>query len=326
MFKKLAAVFAIGLCVATGSAVAADYPNQAVRVIVPFSPGGNIDVTSRLLSTRLAAELGQPFVVDNRAGAGGSIGALAVARAGTNGHTVLSGSNGMLAVNPAVNPTLAYDPIRSFVPVAFISRVPLALTVSSALPVQDLASLKAHAKATGHPVNIGSSGAGGAQHLAIVEFGEKSGVPYTHVPYKGGSAILPDLMAGTLDVALNELPNVMAAHRDGRVRIIALASERRSPLLPNVPTLAESGLPGFFAYSSNGWLMPAGTPDSMVRTINTALVRALADPAIRSQMEAMGLVIATPEEASPAAYGRRMAQELEDARRTAHRHGIRVTQ
>lgn len=326
MLKQLFTAVLACLCVAAGSAAAASYPDQPVRVIVPFTPGGNIDLTARLLSTNLASKLGQPFVVDNRPGAGGSIGALAVARAKADGYTVLFGSNGMLAVNPAVNPTLAYDPIRSFVPVAFISRVPLALTVSAALGVNDLASLKARAKATGKPLNIGSSGAGGAQHLAIVEFAERSGINYTHVPYRGGSAILPDLMAGTLDAALNELPNVLQAHRDGRVRIIGLAADKRSPLLPNVPTLAEEGMPGFSAYSSNGWLVPAGTPDAVVHTLKTAVVNALADPDIRAKMEGMGLEIATPVEAAPAAYGRRMAQELENARRIANQHSIRVTQ
>lgn len=211
-------------------------------------------------------------------------------------------------------------------PVAFISQVPLALTVHGKLPVKDLASLKEYARSSGTPINIGSSGAGGAQHLAIVEFAEQAGIPYTHVPYRGGSAIMPDLMGGTIDAALNELPNVLSAHREGQVRVIAVAAHERSPLLPDVPTLKEAGLDGFVAYSSNGWLVPAGTPEDVMQKLGDALSAALDEPEIRSKMEGMGLVIATPEGRSSQAYSDRLQRELAQARSTAERHGIRVAQ
>ena len=326
MLNKFIVSIAGALCLAATAPALADYPEQPVRLIVPFSPGGNIDVASRMLATHLASELGQPFVVENRPGAGGSIGAQAVARSQPDGYTILSGSNGMLAVNPAVNPSLSYDPVKSFAPVGFISRVPLALTVHGKLPVKDLASLKEYAKSRGEPITIGSSGAGGAQHLSIVEFGEQADIPYTHVPYRGGSAIMPDLMGGTIDAALNELPNVLSAHREGQVRVIAVAAEDRSPLLPDVPTLQEAGLDGFLAYSSNGWLVPAGTPDDIIQKLNDSLADALQNTEIRNKMEAMGLVIATPDELTAQAYGERLARDLEQARSTAGRHGIQVTQ
>lgn len=326
MLNRFIASVAGAVCLAAAAPALADYPQQPVRVIVPFSPGGNIDVASRMLATQLAADLGQPFVVENRPGAGGSIGAQAVARASPDGYTVLSGSNGMLAVNPAVNPSLPYDPVKSFAPVAFISRVPLALTVHGKLPVKDLASLRDYARSSGAPISIGSSGAGGAQHLAIVEFGEQAGIPYTHVPYRGGSAIMPDLMAGTINAALNELPNVLSAHREGQVRVIAVAADQRSPLLPDVPTLEEAGLKGFVAYSSNGWLVPIDTPKAVIQTLNDALAKALQNPDIRGKMEGMGVVVATPEEMTAQAYGERLAGELRQAKRTADRHKIRVSQ
>lgn len=326
MFKKCVVSLIAAMSLSVPTIVIADYPEKPVRVIVPFAPGGNIDVSARMLSSFLADELDEAFVVENRSGAGGSIGAQAVAQSKPDGHVLLSGSNGMLAVNPAVNPLLAYDPIESFEPVAFLSQVPLALTVHGELPIQDLTSLKDYAQSRSEPISIGSSGAGGAQHLAIVEFGEHAGIPITHVPYRGGSAVLPDLMGGMIDAALNELPNVLPAHRDGQIRIIAIAAHERSPLLPDVPTLHEAGLDEFYAYSSNGWLAPAGTPDHVIKTLEAALDKALSDEKVRQKMLDMGLVIAEPEQRTSAWYAQRIRDELKQAKSTADRHGIQITQ
>ncbi|MBV7484042.1 tripartite tricarboxylate transporter substrate binding protein [Bordetella sp. BOR01] len=315
---------ALALLVSTSAWAAAPYPAQPVRVIVPFAPGGNIDVATRLLASKLAERLGQPFIVENRPGAGGAIGAEAVARAQPDGYTLLSGSNGLLAVNPAVNPSLSYDPLTSFAPVAFLSRVPLALVVSAKLPVHDLEELKAYAAKSGKGISIGSSGAGGAQHLAIVEFASKADIPFVHVPYRGGSAILPDLIAGNVDAALNELPNVLPNHRDGKLRIIAIASDQRSALLPDVPTLREAGLADFTAYSSNGWLAPAGTPAAVIQQLNQALVQALADTAVHARLEEMGLVVTPPADAGAQAYRTLMERDLANAREIAAKHQIRA--
>jgi len=306
------------------AAHAAPYPERSIQIVVPVAPGGNTDIATRLLAAKLKDRLHQSVVVENRTGAGGGIGADYVARAKPDGYTLLSASNGQLAVNPAVNKKLSYDPIRDFAPIGLISRVPLALTVPADSPITTLAAFIDASKNKAGGLTIGTSGTGGAHHLVMEAFASQTGAKLIQVPYRGGNAIIPDLIAGSIDGTFNELPNVIALHREGRARIIAIASSDRAALLPTIPTFDQAGVKGFTAYSSNGWLAPAGTPADVVETLRAALVEALHDPAVRKRFEEMALVIAPEAETSPDQYGAIMQRDLEAARRTVAEHNISI--
>jgi tripartite-type tricarboxylate transporter receptor subunit TctC len=269
--------------------VSAAFPDRALRIVVPFAPGGNVDIVARLVAPGLSSRLAQqPVVVENRTGGGGTIGAETVARARPDGYTLLAGSNGPLTVNPAVQQNLTYDPLRDFAPISLPSKVPQCLVVARRLPARTLAEYVALSKSRPNGLSIASTGSATITHLSLERLKVATGATLVHVPYRGGGPLAPDLVAGVVDSAMFEFNTALPLHRAGEVRILAIASARRSALLPEAPTFIEAGLAGFVAASFVGLLAPAGTPDDDVATLHAAAVGALAEPAVRARLTDTG--------------------------------------
>ena len=320
---SLAAGAAILAGSAAGPAIGAGYPDRPIRVVVPFAAGGNVDTVARLLAPQLAERLGQPVVVDNRPGAGGSIGAEAVARAAPDGYTLLAGSNGPLTVNVLVQARLPYDPSRAFAPIGLAGRAPLVLAVAPAVPARDLAELLALSRTRPGAVTVGTPGNGSTGHLALELFNATTRAGLVHVPYRGGGAVVPDLLAGAVAAMFAELSTALPLHREGRARILAVAAERRSPALPEAPTFAEAGAAGILAASYVGLLAPSGTPPEAVQRVGAALLAALSHPPVRDRLADLGLEPAAPDEARPDGFAAFLGAELDRARRAAASAGLR---
>ncbi|MBX6374993.1 MAG: tripartite tricarboxylate transporter substrate binding protein [Acetobacteraceae bacterium] len=321
-----AAAAAAALALPRGPALAA-FPDRAVRIVVPYAPGGNVDVVARLLAPGMSSRLGgQPVVVENRVGAGGVVGAEAVARARPDGHTLLAGSNGPLVINPVLQANLPYDPLRDLAPVALASRVPQCLVAARRLPVRDLAELVALSKSRANGLSVGSTGSGTVTHLTLERLKVATGAALVHVPYRGGGVLAPDLVGGVVDAAMFEFNTALPLHRAGEARILAVASAARSPLLPEVPTFIESGLPGFLAASFVGLLATAGTPAEAIEALRAAAVAALAEPAVRTRLTETGGELAAAEEQTPAGFGAFLRAELDRAREAAAAAGLRPSE
>ncbi|HJY77527.1 MAG TPA: tripartite tricarboxylate transporter substrate binding protein [Burkholderiales bacterium] len=295
MLRLVAAIAAL-LFVAL--AASQGYPSRPIRLIVPFPPGGSTDILARALGDKLAQGLGQPVVIDNRPGAAGSIGAEAAARATPDGHTLMMGHLGTLAVNPAIYKSLPYDPVKSFAPVSLMAIVPSVLVVNPSLPVASAAELIAYAKAHPGKLAYGSAGNGSTSHLTTEYFKLVTGTDILHVPYKGVGPMLTDLVSGQLSVGLNGAPSVMQHINAGRLRALAVTSLKRLEALPQVPTLDEAGVRGFDASGWYGVVAPAGTPQAIIARLNGEIARAIQTPELRSRLEAEGALAApgTPEE------------------------------
>ncbi|MFM2068450.1 MAG: hypothetical protein RLZZ584_3359 [Pseudomonadota bacterium] len=281
--------------------------NRPLRLVVPFTPGGSTDILARALAPRLQQALGQPVVIDNKPGAGGSIGAAEVAKAEADGHTLLMGHIGTLAVNPALYPRLAYDPLKSFAPVAAVAIVPNVLVVNAKLPVQTLADFVACAQASPGRMSCSSGGNGSAAHIAFEYLKQRSGIFILHIPYRGTAPSVSDLMAGQVDATFTGAPAVIAHVRSGRLRALAVSSPKRLALLPEVPTVAESGYAGFEADQWYGVVAPAGTPAELVARLNSEINRALALPEVQQQLAGEG---ALPIPGTPGAFGELIAREI----------------
>ena len=266
---------------ASRSAFAA-YPDRPIRLIVPFAPGGNADLVGRLLAETMAPSLGQSLVVENRAGAGGSLGASAAASATPDGYTLLLGSNGPLTVNPFMQAKLAYDPLKDFTAVGLANLAPHAIVVNPAVPAMTVAELVALSKQ--RDITIATSGTGSAGHMTLVRFMTATGAKLTHVPYKGGSTPVPDTLSGVVNGIMTE----MSHHKAGKLRILAVASATRSLQVPEVPTMIEAGLKDFLAASYVGLLAPAKTPGDIIATLQGALVKALATKVVQDRFLATG--------------------------------------
>jgi tripartite-type tricarboxylate transporter receptor subunit TctC len=282
----------------TPAPTASGYPSRPIRLIVPFPPGGSTDILARALGEKLAQGLAQPVVVDNRPGAGGSIGAEAAARAAPDGYTLMMGHLGTLAANPAIYKNLPYDPVRSFAPVSLMAIVPSVLVVNPSLPVASAAELIAYAKAHPGKLAYGSAGNGSTSHLTTEYFKLVTGTDVLHVPYKGVGPMLTDLVSGQLSMGLNGAPAVMAHVNAGRLRALAVTSLKRLEALPGVPTLDEAGVRGFDASGWYGVVVPAGTPQPIVARLNAEVGRAMQTPELRSRLDNEGALPApgTPEE------------------------------
>jgi len=272
-----------------GSAQAQDFPNRPLHIIVPWAPGGNIDITARILAPALGDALGQSVVVDNKPGAGGTIGSLAVSKSPPDGYTLLLGSSGSLTASPAAMKNVPYDTPRDFTAVGPIHVVPMVLTVWQGLKVNTYAEYAALAKARGGKLSVASSGNGSSNHLAIELLKSQAGLDLVHVPYKGSGPALTDEIGGQVDSMVDQLTASIQYIREGRIRALAMTSKTRSPLLPNVPTLAESGLPKFDATTFTGLFAAPNLPRPVAEKLHAALRKALADKAVRERYEAMGV-------------------------------------
>ena len=302
-------------------AAVAAFPERAIRLIVPFAPGGNADIVARLVGGAMAEALGQPVVVENRAGAGGSIGADQVAHAAPDGYTLLSGSNGPLTVNPFVQARLGYDPLKDFAPVGMTSLVPHALIVNAAVAAKTVPELVALSKQT--QIGVGTSGIGSATHLTLERFNAQTGAKLLHVPYKGGGSLLPDLLAGTIQGAMTEFSTALPHHRSGKARFVAVASAKRSALAGEVPTMIEGGVKDFTAASYIGVLAPAGVPADVMARLQAALAAALAAPKTIERFRELGAEAATAEQMTPAGFGAFIRQDFERSREAAQLAGLK---
>lgn len=317
-------VLATAALAAPGIARAQGFPDRPVRLLVPFPPGGNVDFTARLLAPALSAALGQPVVVDNRAGAGGIVGTEAVARARPDGTLVLLGSSGPLSLFPVAMQTLPYDPLRDFAPIGISYRVPIVLMVGRQVPARTLAEFVALAKATAGGLSAGTAGIGSGAHLAIEMFNAGTGAGIVHVPYRGTGPAQSDLIAGTIPVMFDQLSSALPLQVDGRARILGIASAARSPLLPDVPTLREAGMVEPELSTTLGLLAPAGTPEPIIGRWRDALVAAMTDATVRDRLVGLGAEIPPAAQITPARYAAVIREEMETNRRAVQLGNIRL--
>ena len=276
------------LCLLAAQAGAQNWPSRAIRVVVPLSPGGFVDVPARLIAPKLSAALGHPVYVENRPGAGGTIGADAVAKSAPDGQTLLMTGTPHV-ISPWLYKTLPYDPLKDFAPVALIAAGPYALVVNPQLKVNTVQELIAAAKAQPGKIDYASSGNGSAQHLVGALFASMAGVELNHIPYKGSGTAMQDLLSGQVKVSFAGIPNVMPQVKAGRLRALAVTSARRWPELPDVPTLAEAGVPGYEAMLWIVLLAPAGTPEAIVNRLHKEIVNILRESAITNSLRAAGV-------------------------------------
>jgi tripartite-type tricarboxylate transporter receptor subunit TctC len=280
----LGALFA---CIAT-VASAQSYPNRTIRLVVPFPAAGTTDILARAAAQKLTEAFGQSVVVDNRPGAAGNIGADVVAKSAPDGYTLLMGTVGTHAINPSLYSKMPYDHVKDFVPVVLVAGVPNVLVVNPALPVNSVADLIKLAKDKPGQINFASSGSGTSIHLSGELFKTMAGVDITHVPYKGSSPALVDLIGGQVQIMFDNLPSALPQIKAGKLRAIAVTSLKRAPVLPDVPTISESGLPGFEASSWFGVLAPAGTLAPIVARINTEVNKWLQSADAREKLLSQG--------------------------------------
>jgi tripartite-type tricarboxylate transporter receptor subunit TctC len=299
---------AIALTATLVTPALAAYPEKPVTIIVPFPPGGSTDMVARAIAPKLQASLGQPFVIDNRAGATGAIGATAVKNAAPDGYTFLVASIGVYAINPFIQKKLQYDPVKDLDPITVAVRAPNVLVASPNFPASSVAELLAILKKTPDKITFASSGAGSSDHLTAALFWQKTGTSGIHVPYKGGAPAITDLLAGHADVSFQNINAVINHIKAGKLKALAVTSEKRSPLLPQVPTLTESGIQGANVFSWQAIAGPKGMPADVKQKLHGAIVAALNDPENRKRMEEVGfeIVANTPEQ-----MAQFQAQELE---------------
>jgi tripartite-type tricarboxylate transporter receptor subunit TctC len=274
------------LCAAMGAA-AQGWPTKPVKLIVSYPPGGTVDAVGRVIAPRLSERLGQPVVIDNRAGAGGAIGGDAVAKSPADGYTLLLDASNH-AQNPALRSKMPFDTLRDLAPVSLLVKVPNVLVVTPSTPYRSVKDLLAQAKAKPGEINFASSGNGSAQHLAGELFQAMGGVRMTHVAYKGGGPALTDVMAGQVPVFFASLASSLPYIQAEKLRAIAVTGKSRSPVLPQLPTVAESGLQGYEVYEWNAILAPRGTPAPVVERLATELAAVLQEPEVKSRLQAMG--------------------------------------
>ncbi|WP_096696910.1 tripartite tricarboxylate transporter substrate binding protein [Polaromonas sp. AER18D-145] len=296
----MAAAAVLGM---TGPVLAQDYPNKVIKLVVPYPPGGATDVIGRVMAQKLSVALGQQVVVDNRAGAAGSIGAAAVAAAPADGYTLLMGAMTSHSISAALNPKVAtFDMDKSFAPVAIVGTVPLVFVVNPSIKANTLAEFIALAKSRPTPLSFASAGNGSPQHLAGEMFQRAAGVQMLHVPYKGSGPAMTDLMGGQVDSMIETAPAAQSHIKAGKLRAIAAASAQRIATLPEVPTATEAGLKGFEVSSMFGIAAPAGTPAAIVTRLNDALKSILTLPDVKESLLAQGVIAtySTPQEAAVA--------------------------
>lgn len=299
--KGIALMFAVS----TVPALAQDYPNRPVRVVIPFAPGGSNDIVGRYISDELGKRLGQTFVVDNRGGAGGTIGTDLVAKSRADGYTLLLISTPHTA-NSTLYKRLAYDPAKDFAPIGRIATAPQVVSVFPGLPVKTLPELVAYAKANPGKLNYVSSGIGSSQHLVSEMFANQTGVQLTHVPYKGAGAALADVSAGHAQVSVGTVLQALPHINGNRLRAIAVTGSKRQPAVPDVPTMDESGFKGFDADNWWGLLAPAGTPPDVINKLSQTMAEILARPETIKKLQGESATVAYQ---NPAAFGKFMDSE-----------------
>jgi tripartite-type tricarboxylate transporter receptor subunit TctC len=279
----LALMLAVAL--AMDAARAEDYPTHPIRLVVPYAAGGGADSVARIVAKRVGETIGQPIVIENRGGAGSIIGAELVKKSSPDGYTLLLGQSGPISINPAVYRDLPYDPLKDFAPVTMTTAYPYIMVVSPALGVKTLQEFVALAKSKTDQLNYGTTGVGAANHLVTELFDRKAGIRMTHIPYRGTALAVTDLIAGQVQVVFADPISALPHIKAGTLLALAVTSKERSPVAPEVPTIAESGYPGFDAIAWHGILAPANTPTAIINRLNAEIVAALKDPETKGLLE-----------------------------------------
>jgi tripartite-type tricarboxylate transporter receptor subunit TctC len=300
---------------------AQNYPVRPVRMMVPFQAGGGSDTMGRIVSSKLSERLGQQFVVENRPGAAGSIGADIAARAPADGYTLLLGSTSELVQYPNVNPKVPYDPLRDFAPIGLVGTVPMVLVLHPSLPVKNVKELIALAKSRPGEINFGSAGQGATTHLAVELFNLLTGVKLTHVPYKGSPQAVTDLVAGNVQLGIPTMPAALPFIKAGRVKVLGVTTAKRASNLPDVPTLNEAGVKGYEAALWTAILGPAGTPPAIVNRLNSEIAAIVQ---LKDVQEALARQGAEAQTSTPAEFGQFLKTEYAKWARVVNEEGIRM--
>jgi tripartite-type tricarboxylate transporter receptor subunit TctC len=279
---RLFAAFAVAL--ASTFAVAQPYPNKPIRIIVPYPAGGTSDILARAIGPGITEALGQPVIVENKPGSTGNVGAEMVAKSPPDGYTLLLADIGSLAISPSIFANLPFDPVKDFAPVIMVAYSPHLLAVNPNLPAKDVKELIALAKSKPGALNFAVSGIGGANHLAGVDFALRSGIKWAYIPYKGGAQALADVAGGQADVMFNGMLATYPMVKGGKLKALAISSSKRFSAAPDIPTVEESGLPGFETGSFQGIVAPAGTPPDIVNKLHQTITRILATPEMKERL------------------------------------------
>ena len=297
-WKYVVLALALGGPLFADASRADDYPSRPIRLIVPYAPGGGADSVARVVAKRVGETIGAPIVIENRGGAGSIIGTELVAKAEGDGYTLLLGQSGPISINPAVYRDLRYDPVKDFAPITMTTAYPYILVVNARLPVKSLQELVALARSKPGSLNYGTTGIGAANHLVTELFSSKAGLKMTHIPYRGTALAVADLIGEQVTMVFGDPISVLSHMQAGTLRALAVTSKERSAVVPDVPTIAESGFPGFDAIAWHGILAPASTPPGIIKRLNTEIVGALQHPETKALLtnQAMQTVGNTPEE------------------------------
>ena len=308
------------LAVASISALA-QYPEKAVRIIVPYPPGGTTDILARVVATRLTERLGQPFVVENRPGASGAIGSVAVAKAPPDGYLLVMGTVSSHGINSALSKTLPYDAVKDFAPITVVASTPNVLAVNPGFAAKNLGEVLAAARQKPGALNFGSTSPGGSPHMSAELLKMMAGVDIVHVPYKGAGPMLADLIGGQIQMGFDNLPSSMSHIKSGKIRAIAVTTTKRWPGAPDIPTIAESGVSGYEVSGWFGLLAPAGTPRPVVDALYRAVSEILKQPEVSKQLYELG---AEPVGNTPEAFGRQIAAEVDKWKKVVATTGVKV--
>ena len=317
------ALLATPALLAAPSLRAQSWPERPLRLVIPFVPGGTTDILGRLLAQHMSPRLGQTVVVENRGGAGGSLGAGEVAHARADGSTLLLSTNGSLTINPLVQANLAYDPFRQLAPLGLCLRVPMVVVVRADHPARTVQELVALSKARPGAVSIGSAGTGSSNHLAIELFNAASQAQLTHVPYRGSGPVIADLLAGNLNSMCDQITTSLPLHREGRARILAITADRRSPQLPEVPTLAEAGYPDADMVTFMGLSVTAPVPAAAQARLVAAMQGALGEGIFHERLETLGAEIVRDQQATPEGYGEFLRRDFDKMKRAVALAGLK---
>ena len=310
MSKLSRFIFALAIALVVGLSypvLAADqYPSRPITIVVPFPPGGANDLLARLAGEKMGQLLHEPVVIENKAGAGGNIGSRYVAKAAPDGYTILLGFSGTLGINPAMYHNLGYDPAKDLTPIGTIATAAAVLVVYPGLPIKTLEELITYAKANPDKLNYASSGTGTVVHVSTEMVLDAAGIKIRHIPYRGTGPAVSDVLAGHDQLIMPPIPSVVGMIKSGQLRAIAVTSKTRSPLLPNVPTINEAGLPGFASEQLVGLLVPSATPKPVIDKLSKTLNEALADPNVKSKIIEVG---ADPKSTAPEQYAKLIADD-----------------
>jgi tripartite-type tricarboxylate transporter receptor subunit TctC len=295
-FVRLSVILLVLATLAPLAAAQQAYPNKPVRIIVPYPAGGTADIVGRTIAEKLSGTCGQPVIVENRAGAGGTIGVDAAAKSAPDGYTMVLGVTGPLTIVPSINPQLAYDPLRDLVPITLVAAVPSVIAVHPSVPARDLRELIALAKSQPGKLSFASAGTGTSVHIAGELLKAMAGVDILHVPYKGGAPALNDVMGGQVSMIIENMPQLLPHARAGKIRALAVTTRERSAALPDLPAVAEV-LPGYEATTWFGLLAPAGTAQDIVRKVQADVAKIVALPGVKERLASLGaeVIASTPE-------------------------------